>query len=138
MWGRTMRQIVGLGATWRLSLVALTGLTGAFLMACGDDSSAAQAPAAATPQAAQVPATIAVFQFQPSPLEVKAGATVTWTNGDEIEHTVTSGTPESPLERFNLRLPGKGMTASFTFSEPGTYPYYCARHESMRGEVRVN
>jgi plastocyanin len=81
---------------------------------------------------------IKVFQFQPNRLEVKTGASVTWTNGDDIEHTVTSGTPERPDGRFNSVLPGKGTTARVTFTEAGNYPYFCHRHQSMRGEIRVN
>ncbi len=82
--------------------------------------------------------TIRVFQFQPGQMDVKAGSQVTWTNQDDIEHTVTSGTPERPDGRFNSRLSGKGATLSFTFTQPGTYSYFCNRHQSMRGEIRVN
>ncbi len=82
--------------------------------------------------------TIRVFQFQPGQLDVKAGSQVTWTNQDDIEHTVTSGTPEKPDGRFNTRMPGKGATFNFTFTQPGTYTYFCNRHQSMRGEIRVN
>ncbi len=82
--------------------------------------------------------TVKTFQFQPSPLEVSAGAKVIWTNTDSIDHTVTSGTPEKRDERFTEGLlPEKGATATVTFSEAGTYPYFCDVHESMRGEVRV-
>jgi len=82
--------------------------------------------------------TINTFQFTPSPLEVKAGTRVTWTNQDDITHTVTSGTPESRVGRFDSRLDGKGASTSVTFTEPGTYDYFCNRHQSMRGQVRVN
>jgi plastocyanin len=40
---------------------------------------------------------IQTFQFQPTPLAVKAGTLVTWTNNDDIEHTVTAGTPEAAM-----------------------------------------
>ncbi len=82
--------------------------------------------------------TIQLFQFKPSPTEVKTGTRVTWTNRDDITHTVTSGTPESPDARFDSALDGKGTTFSVTFRQPGTYPYFCNRHQSMRGEIRVN
>ena len=81
--------------------------------------------------------TIKTFQFKPTPIEVKAGTRVTWANADDITHTVTSGTPESRDGQFNTGLPGKGTTFSFTFSKAGTYTYFCDRHQSMRGEVRV-
>ncbi len=82
--------------------------------------------------------TIKTFEFQPVPLAVKAGTRVTWTNTDDIEHTVTSGTPESRDGRFNSPLDGKGATFTFTFTQAGTYPYFCDRHNHMRGEIRVN
>ena len=51
---------------------------------------------------------------------------------------MTSGTPETPDGRFNSPLDGKGTTFSLTFTEPGTYTYFCNRHQHMRGEIRVN
>ncbi len=81
--------------------------------------------------------TIKTFQFMPSAIEVKAGERVTWTNTDDITHTVTSGTPERRDGLFNSPLPGKGATFSFTFAKAGTFTYFCDRHQSMRGEIRV-
>jgi plastocyanin len=81
---------------------------------------------------------VQIFQFQPAAVEAKAGAAITWTNRDEIEHTVTSGDPEHRTGRFDLRLPGRGTSASLEFREPGVYSYFCDRHPSMRGEIRVN
>jgi plastocyanin len=78
-----------------------------------------------------------LFQFKPSPVEVKAGTAVTWTNGDDIEHTVTSGRPSGKDGRFAGKLTGKGASFSTTIREPGRYPYFCERHESMVGELRV-
>src|SRR5262245_18199498 len=82
-------------------------------------------------------AAIRVVQFQPGALAVQAGRRVTWTNQDEITHTVTSGVPGSPDGRFDLRLAGKGVSGSTTFTAPGVYPYFCRRHQSMQGEVVV-
>jgi len=82
-------------------------------------------------------AAIRVFQFQPGTLEVRAGTRVTWTNQDDITHTVTSGAPGSPDGRFDVRLAGKAASGSVTFGDPGVYSYFCARHPSMRGEVLV-
>jgi plastocyanin len=82
-------------------------------------------------------AAVRVFQFQPGALEIRAGTQVTWTNQDDITHTVTSGAPGSPDGRFDVRLGGKGVSGSAVFPDPGVYPYFCARHPSMRGEVVV-
>ena len=81
---------------------------------------------------------IQLFQFKPGAVEVKAGTAITWTNGDDIEHTVTSGDPEHRTGRFDQRLSGRGSTTTIKLNEPGVYPYFCDRHPSMRGEVRVN
>ena len=78
--------------------------------------------------------TIKLFQYQPGRIQVKAGTTVTWVNEDEIFHTVTAEKKESG---FDAPLDGKGKSFSFTFSQPGTYTYYCDRHEHMRGEIEV-
>jgi plastocyanin len=80
---------------------------------------------------------VKLFQFQPAELEVKAGTTVTWTNEDDIGHTITSGTSENKDGRFDMRLAGKGATFSFTFTQPGTFTYFCNRHQSMQGRIRV-
>jgi plastocyanin len=81
---------------------------------------------------------IRLFQFQPTAVEVKAGTVVRWVNRDEIEHTVTSGEPDHPAGRFAVRLPARGASASVSFAEPGVHRYFCERHPSMRGEIRVN
>ena len=95
-------------------------------------------PAFTFPQgAAGASATIRVFQFQPGALAVRPGTRVTWTNQDDITHTVTSGTPGAPDGRFDVALSGKGATGGATFADPGVYAYFCARHPSMRGEVVV-
>jgi plastocyanin len=78
--------------------------------------------------------TIKLFQYRPGRLEVKTGTKVTWINDDEIFHTVTA---EKKNGSFDAPLDGKGRSFSFTFSQPGTYTYYCDRHEHMRGEIEV-
>jgi plastocyanin len=98
---------------------------------------AALTPAAAAPARAQDGVTVQLFQFKPGQIEVKAGTRLTWTNQDDITHTVTSGTPEQVDGRFELPLDGRGATGSVRLEQPGVYPYFCSRHQSMRGEIRV-
>ena len=81
---------------------------------------------------------IQVFQFQPAVIQVRTGMAITWTNRDDIEHTVTSGDPDHRTGRFDLRLPGRDAANTVSFTEPGVYRYFCDRHPSMRGEIRVN
>jgi plastocyanin len=78
--------------------------------------------------------TIKLFQYQPGRMQVKAGTMVTWVNQDEIFHTVTA---EKKHGGFDALLENKGKSFSFIFSQPGTYAYYCERHEHMRGEIEV-
>jgi plastocyanin len=76
--------------------------------------------------------TIDNFTFAPKTLTVKAGTTVTWRNEDDIPHTVASSTrvfKSQPLDtddRF-----------SFTFTEPGSYEYFCSLHARMTGTIVV-
>jgi len=88
--------------------------------------------------AASSAVSVQLFTFRPGAQDVKAGSDVTWTNQDDIGHTVTSGTPEARDGRFQWPLAGKGATATVHFQEPGVYPYFCERHPSMRGEIRVH
>jgi plastocyanin len=80
---------------------------------------------------------IKLFQYQPERIQATVGTTVTWLNEDEISHTVTAGEPGRNGGGFDASLDGKGKSFSFTFSQPGTYTYYCERHEHMRGEIEV-
>src|SRR5262249_48962997 len=50
---------------------------------------------------------IRVFRFAPGRMEVKAGSRVMWANRDDITHTVTSGTPESPDGLFSGSRQGR-------------------------------
>ena len=84
-----------------------------------------------------VAAEIKLFMFKPKDLTVAPGTTVTWTNGDAIQHSVTSGTPDAPGGAFDSGFFTKGQSYSFTFTEPGEYPYFCARHKSLQGVVKV-
>ena len=111
------------------SITAVILMAAAAVMAAAGGLGAADQP----PEAV----TVQLFQFKPGQAEVAAGAHVTWTNQDEITHTVTSGTPEQRDGRFRAVLDGKGATAAVDLSEPGVYPYFCERHQSMRGQIRV-
>src|SRR5262245_20517131 len=81
---------------------------------------------------------IQTFQFTPTAIEVAVGGKVSFTNQDDITHTVTSGTPESPDGNFTHQLAAKGASATVELGQAGVYPYFCERHRSMRGEIRVH
>ena len=92
---------------------------------------------AAAPAGSESGVTVQLFQFKPDQLEIKVGTRVAWTNQDDITHTVTSGTPEQRDGRFEVMLDGRGARGAVTLETPGIYPYFCNRHHSMRGEIRV-
>jgi len=74
------------------------------------------------------------FSFSPATLTVPAGTTVTWTNRDDIPHTVVS--TDDPRV-FKSKVLDTDEKFSFTFSKPGTYPYFCSIHPKMTGKVIV-
>ena len=84
------------------------------------------APSLAAP--AQVGIAARNLLFEPRTITVKAGTTVTWTNFDAFEHTVTADD-----NSFQSDLFGQGETFSHTFSTPGTYRYYCVPHGGPGG-----
>jgi plastocyanin len=127
-------------AAWCATLGAIC-LGVALLAGCGGSESkpVSGAPSVERPAAtADAAVDIQTFRFQPGSLHVAAGTRLAWTNRDQIEHTVTSGTPESRDGAFDAPLKDAGASFTFTFTTPGTYAYFCARHESMRGEVHVS
>lgn len=86
-------------------------------------------------QAAVTVGGVSTYKFSPGTMTVKVGTTVTWTNGTQAPHTVTSdsGDPAS----FNGSLDSNGSTFSFTFTQPGTYNYHCSVHPYMTATITV-
>ncbi len=71
------------------------------------------------------------FTFEPAQLTVKVGTTVTWTNRDDIPHTVVSA------GKFRSKAMDTDGTFSFTFTSAGEYKYFCSLHPHMTGTVKV-
>jgi plastocyanin len=72
------------------------------------------------------------FTFGPAELTVKAGTSITWTNRDDIPHTVVSTD-----KVFGSKVLDTDEKFAFTFSTPGTFPYFCSIHPKMTGKVVV-
>jgi plastocyanin len=73
------------------------------------------------------------FSFSPKTFTVPAGATVTWTNHDNVPHVITSDD-----DRFNKSPVLKtGQRFSNAFATAGTYSYFCSIHPRMRGKIIV-
>ena len=77
--------------------------------------------------------------YNPSPLSVPVGTTVTWINNDNTGHTVTQGNPSgnTPPNGFDSGILAPGKTFTHTFGTAGTIQYYCTLHPTMLGEVIV-
>ena len=75
--------------------------------------------------------------YQPNPVQISVGDTVTWTNDDSQPHTVTSGEDATPDGRFDSSTMTSGATFSHTFTEAGEYQYFCILHPNMVGTVNV-
>jgi plastocyanin len=93
--------------------------------------------AAATFAARSAPATdaevdIDQFTFLPQRITVKAGTTVTWSNEDDVPHTIASSS-----KLFKSKALDTADKFSFTFTTPGTYEYFCSLHPHMTGAVVV-
>jgi len=88
----------------------------------------------ANTQQASAPAEVKVdnFSFGPGTLTVAVGTTVTWTNRDDIPHTVVSTDGV-----FKSKVLDTDEKFSFTFNKPGAFPYFCSIHPKMTGKVVV-
>jgi plastocyanin len=73
------------------------------------------------------------FSFTPATLTVPVGAKVTWTNKDDVPHTVVS------TNNAFHHSPALDTDESFSyaFDKAGTYEYYCSVHPKMVGKVVV-
>ena len=109
---RVLRTCAGTTATF-VAAVFLIVLTGA--------------PAVA----AEVQVGIDNFTFNPKVVTVKTGTTVTWTNNDDIPHTVANP------PKFKSKALDTGDKYSFTFTTPGSYSYFCSLHPHMTGTIVV-
>jgi plastocyanin len=72
------------------------------------------------------------FMFNPTPLTIKTGSTVTWINRDDEPHTAVSDTG-----LFKSGGMDTNESFSFKFDKPGTYHYTCTIHPRMVGTIVV-
>jgi len=89
-----------------------------------------------TVRAQKKPETVEVkidnFSFGPAELTVAVGTTVTWTNRDDIPHTVVSTD-----KLFKSKVLDTDEKFSYTFTQGGSFPYFCSIHPKMTGKVVV-
>jgi plastocyanin len=127
-------------------LAAWIGITALVLAACSSAANTAVPTAAATAggasgsaAASAAPAgaaagavTIKNFSFNPGNLSVSVGQTVTWTNSDTTDHTVTAD--DSSFDSGHVAT---GTTFQQTFTKAGTFTYHCKIHPSMKATITV-
>lgn len=77
--------------------------------------------------------------FDPLPVDVKPGSTVTWVNDDSAPHTATSGSPDSgPSGKFDTGIIGPGQSSDQVMpASSGVFEYYCTLHPYMKGMINV-
>jgi plastocyanin len=83
-------------------------------------------------QASSVEVKIDNFSFAPTTLRVRVGTRVTWTNRDDIPHTVVEDN-----KVFRSKVLDTDEKFTFTPTEPGTYKYYCSIHPKMTATLVV-
>jgi amicyanin len=91
---------------------------------------AAQEKLAASPSPPAI--RIGNFTFNPAEVTIPQGTAVTWTNEDDIPHTVVAVN-----KAFRSKAMDTGEQYSFVFAAPGTYEYFCSLHPHMKGKVIV-
>ena len=108
-----------------LRFAAIGGLFG-LLMAAGP-------VAAASTAGVKIGEANSMYHFSPATAYVNVGGTVTWTNGSDAPHTVTS---DAGSELSSATF-GAGKTYSHTFTATGTFAYHCSIHRYMVAKVVV-
>ena len=88
----------------------------------------------AAKEAAGTQVVIDNFSFTPAAITVAPGTQVTWTNRDDIPHTVVSTDKDKKIKSKALDT---NDTFSFTFTDPGTYDYFCSLHPKMTAKIIV-
>ncbi len=70
------------------------------------------------------------FSFEPASLSIPVGGNVIWTNDGSAPHTVTGDFADSGVI-------DPGATFTHAFDAEGVFPYACAFHPDMTGQITV-
>ena len=98
----------------------------------GRRGKAAAREAAARGGEAAAKAEMRTMTFSPNRIEIAAGTGVTWTNNDQLVHTVTADDGS-----WDSGAIEPGQTWTHTFAQPGHYAFHCTPHPFMKGVVDV-
>lgn len=131
-------------------LLVFLMLATALAVGCGSDPTATPTPeptatptteavsedGGATDSTATVTSEIAGFTFED--LTIKAGTTVVWKNLDSARHTATSGASPAADGNWGTDVLGRDQSAEgITFTETGTFAYFCTIHPNMTATLTV-
>lgn len=136
----------------RLALALVAVALASSTIACGSDTSGSAAASSST-TASTAPSTSAAttapttqvrpvvpgqvdmvdYELLPPTITISAGETVTWQNGDDVDHFML--TEDGTTVDSGPILPGEAYVATLT--APGTYAYYCDIHNAMTGTIVV-
>ena len=108
-----------------------------FISACASSSSpttpsSSPSPSGNTVSIVQGASILTTTAFNPNPLTISKGTTVTWMNNDTTTHT--SNSDNSTWNSGNIT---PGGSFNFTFSSTGSFRYHCAIHPGMVGTITV-
>jgi plastocyanin len=111
----------------------------AVLTGCGADAGSSPPSTMVEPQSGTIEVQALDNRFAVRDVTITAGSTVRWSNDGTNRHDVV------PAEgtAFGVKPDDfpPDATYSFTFGQPGTYPYYCTLHgtatRGMIGSVTV-
>ena len=108
---------------WAAGLLAVLMVSGIFGKSPGKGNG--------SPPAEKAEVKIDNFAFTPVELTVAAGTTVEWINRDDIPHVVISDDKKT----FKSKARDTDDKFSYTFTQPGTYSYFCSIHPKMTGKI---
>jgi plastocyanin len=132
---RTLLTLAALGAAAVLVVAGCSGSGSTAATAAPAGATTGAAPASAAAACAVVAGTGTAAQIKgfafPGGLSVQAGQSISWTNGDTANHTITfdDGSCSIPVDA--------GATVTVQYSAPGTHAFHCSIHPSMKGSLEV-
>ncbi len=121
------------------ALVGTLVLAPLLLVACGSspepsaDSATPPADSASNaPTATGTTVGIDDFEYSPDTVTATVGTTITWTNDQDVVHTVTADDGS-----FDSGDMATGATFDEAFDAVGTFAYHCSIHSNMTGTIIV-
>ncbi len=118
-----------------LKRLIIVTVAAAFVAACGQSSTPTTTPSPSGSAIVSIVSgarTLTTTAYNPNPITISAGMTVTWMNNDSIVHTSAAD-----AGAWSSGSIAPGATFSHTFPSAGTFQYHCAIHPNMVGTVTV-